>query len=45
MDCGTMYISDFEEYHLQMALETRDIYQFFMEYEMHTPIEDCDCNE
>ena len=25
---------DFEEYHLQMALESCDIDQFFMEYEM-----------
>ena len=34
-----MYDSDFEENHLQMALETCDIYQFFLEYEMQTPLE------
>ena len=40
-----MYVTDFEEYHLQMALENRDVYQFFLEYEMQTPIEDYKCNE
>ena len=45
MDCGTMYISGFEEYHLQMALKTCDVYQFFLEYEIQTPLEDYDCNE
>ena len=45
MDCGTMYVTDFEEYHLQMALENRHVYQFFLEYEMQTPIEDYECNE
>ena len=45
MDCGTMYVTDFEEYHPHMALENRDVYQFFLEYEMQTPIEDYECNE
>ena len=45
MDCGTMYVTDFEKYHLQMALENRDVYQFFLEYKMQTPIEDYECNE
>ena len=40
-----MYVTDFEEYHLQMALENCDVYQFFLEYEMQTPIEDYECNE
>ena len=40
-----MFILDFEEYHLQMALESRNVDQFFMEYEMQIPIEDYDCNE
>ena len=34
-----------EEYHLKMALENRDVYQFFLEYEMQIPIEDYKCNE
>ena len=42
MDCGTMFISDFEEYHLQMPLESHDVYQLFMEFEMQTPVEDYD---
>ena len=42
MDCGTMFIFDFEEYHLQMPLESHDVYQFFMEFEMQTKIEDYD---
>ena len=40
-----MYITDFEEYHLQMALEHHDVYQFFLDYKMQTPIEDYECNE
>ena len=43
MECGTIFVSDFEEYHLQMPLDSRDIYQFFLEFEMQTPIEDYDC--
>ena len=45
MDCATMFVTESEEYHLQMALETRDVHQFFLEYEMQTPLEDYHCNE
>ena len=45
MDCGTMFVTKSEEYHLQMALETQDVHQFFLEYEMNTALDDYHCNE
>ena len=45
MDCGTMFVTNSEEYHLQMALESWDVHEFFLEYEMHTALEDYHCNE
>ena len=32
-------------WHMQMALEHCDVYQFFLEDEMQTAIEDYNCNE
>ena len=40
-----MFVTNLEEYHLQMALESQDVHEFFLEYEIHTGLEDYHCNE
>ena len=42
---GLWHYVRYQLYHLQMALENRHVYPFFLEYEMQTPIEDYECNQ